>query len=123
MKTGAIELVWIVVADLPKAIEYYTKILGMKLLEHVPEYGWAELQSVSQGARLGIAQADSSQGMHAGKNAVVTITVDDMDQARNHLIKKGATILGGIQEVPGHVKLQMLADPDGNHLQIVQKLS
>ena len=31
-------------------------------------------------------------------------------------------MIGEMQEIPGHVKMQTAVDSDGNHFQIVQKL-
>lgn len=123
MQAGAIELAWIVVSDLAKAIEYYTHVLGLKLLENNEEYGWAELQSATGGARLGLAEASKEQQMHPGRNAVITINVKNIEQVREMLLKRGVMILGDIIEVPGQVKMQLFTDPDGNHMQIVEKLS
>jgi hypothetical protein len=38
------------------------------------------------------------------------------------LIKKQVKMLGEMMEVPGHVKLQMFQDSDGNHFQLAQML-
>lgn len=122
MQVASIDLIWIVVKDLKQAVKFYTETAGLKLMELHENFGWAELQGHQGGARLGIAEANNSEGMKAGQNAYVTLTVEDIEQAKESLAKKGAKLLGAIEEVPGHVKLQKGVDADGNHFQLVQKL-
>lgn len=122
MKAKSIDLIWIVVSDLKKAIEYYCDHLGMELKELVEEFGWAELKGPAGGATLGLTQAQGLSPLSQGENAVVTLTVEDLDAARQELMQKGAALQGDICEVPGHVRLQLLKDLDGNLLQLVQVL-
>jgi predicted enzyme related to lactoylglutathione lyase len=122
MKTQGIYLAWIIVKDIKAAIDFYTNQLGLTLQSFDEEFVWAEL-SGPDGCVLGICEESPEQGMIAGTNAVFTITVDDLDEAREECLKKGITLVGEVMEVPGHVKLQTLTDQDGNTLQLVQKLS
>lgn len=123
MKTKGIQLAWIIVENLEKAIEFYTKVVGLELKEYHKEFRWAEL-SGPNGATLGIGENtdDCKSPIKVGSNAVVTITVEDLDKALAHFVKHGATLIGGIEEVPGHVRMQTFADKDGNTMQIVQQL-
>lgn len=121
MKSQGIFLSWITVKDLEKAIEFYTKTVGLELKEHHKEFGWAELQGKS-GSLLGIAQENQQDSIKPGTNAVLTIAVEDIVQAKEHFINKGATLVGDVIEIPGEVKLQTFKDIDGNTLQLVQKL-
>lgn len=123
MAVKSIDLIWIVVKDLKKAIQFYTETMGLKLLEMHEEYGWAELQGYGEeGAMLGIAQTRNEVEMKSGQNAFITFTVENIEQAKKDLEKKGAKFIGNIETVPGHVMLQMGSDHDGNHFQLVQKL-
>lgn len=118
----SIDLAWILVNDLKKAVNFYTDIIGLKLLTLDEHYGWAELQGHEGGAKLGIAKSRKNQGMEPGQNACITLTVEDIQKAVAALKEKGAQCLGSIEEIPGHVKLQKVQDADGNQLQLVQKL-
>jgi predicted enzyme related to lactoylglutathione lyase len=123
METKSIELVWIVVKDLKKAVKFYTETVGLKLDVMSEEFGWAELHGHQGGARLGIAQEkDKPNSLKSGQNACVTLTVENLDKALKHLHTKHAKCIGKIQEIPGHVKMQMVADADGNIFQVVEKL-
>ncbi len=114
------ELAWIVVDDLKKAVQFYTETVGLKLMTLEENFGWAELEGQEGGARLGIAQASAE--CKAGQNAYVTFTVENIEHAHAHAIKNGAQAIGPLQEIPGHVKLQTYADQDGNHFQLAQML-
>lgn len=119
--TLGIQLAWIVVKDLKKAIEFYTNTVGLNLQEYHAEFGWAEL-SGPDGATLGISQESPQMDEKAGTNAVITVSVKDLEQALAEFVKKGAILIGEILEIPEHVKMQTFLDNDGNKLQIVQKL-
>lgn len=121
MKQTGVNMVWVVVKDLKQAIEFYTKVLGFKLDNESPEYGWAELSS-TQGTSIGLAAENDSCEIKAGNNAVITVSVPDIEVAREELKSKGVTLYGEVMEVPGHVKLQNFNDSDGNSFQLVQTL-
>jgi len=123
MRIKSMELAWIVVKDLKKALEFYTETVGLKLIEENEAFGWAELQGHEGGARLGIAQENSEEALKSGSNAIVTFTVENIEEAINDLKKKGAKLRGELQEISGHVKMQSIEDSDGNHFQLVQKLA
>jgi predicted enzyme related to lactoylglutathione lyase len=121
MKTLGIEMSWIVVKDFEAAIKFYTETVGLELRESSPEFGWAEL-SGPEGTLLGIARENIEYGAKAGTNAVVTVTVDDINKACEDFKKRGVKLVGDIIEVPGHVKMQTFQDSDGNTMQICEIL-
>ena len=122
MKVKSMDLSWVVVHDLKKAIKFYTEIVGLKLVETSEEFGWAELQGHEGGSRLGLAQMQPESEIKPGENACVTLTVDNLGQAIESVRGHGVHCLGDIIEVPGHVKMQMISDQDGNLFQLVEML-
>ncbi len=124
MTTLGLELAWIVVDDLKKAVKFYTEVVGLKLMELDEAHGWAELEGQEGGAKLGIAQKNPTdkEGNQSGQNAIVTFTVDNLEASVKHVVAKGASLIGAIQEVPGHVKMQTVQDIDNNRFQLVQLL-
>jgi len=122
MAQKSIELSWIVVADVKKAVKFFTEVVGLKLLTFDEKYGWAELQGATGGSMLGIAQEDEHSPVAPGSNAVVTITVDDIQKAKKDMEANGAKMIGDIMEVPEEVKLQMFADQDGNKFQLCEMI-
>lgn len=120
MPVKSLDLVWIVVSDFKSALKFYTETLGLKLMELSEEYGWAEVQGKEGGMRLGLAKQSEYCDVQPGQNAVVALTVKNLEKAKEDLIKKGAKCIGPVQEVPGQVKLQMIADADGNLMQLAE---
>ena len=121
--TKSIDLAWIVVKDFKQAVKFYTETVGLNLLKMNEQYGWAELQGPDGGAMLGISAEQAGNPYKAGQNACLTLTVDDLEKTRDSFLQKGAKFIGDIQEVPGHVRLLMGIDGDGNHFQLAQMLS
>lgn len=117
----SIDLIWIVVDDFQAALKFYTEVVGLTLLTNHGDF-WAELAGPNGGALLGISQKNEHCPIPPGHNAVLTLTVDDLDAAIEDLRKKGAKLVGDKQEVPGHARLQLFVDPSGNHGQLVQTL-
>ena len=122
MSIQGINLAWVVVRDIKKAVKFYTEVVGLKLEEMSEEYGWAELSGHAGGIRLGIAQQNDRDPIRPGQNAVVTLTVENLTKAAADLTKKGVKTVGEVVEVPNMVKLQMIVDQDGNHFQLVEML-
>lgn len=121
MKNLGIQLSWLTIKDLSSAIQFYTEIAGFELLEHSPEYGWAELKGEG-GSRLGLSTECEENPIKAGSNSITCITVDDITKACALFTQKGAKLIGEMMEVPGHVKIQSFLDKDGNTLQLVEKI-
>ena len=122
MAIKGFHLAWIVVKDIKKAIKYYTETLGLKISSFDENFGWAELVGHEGGALIGIAQVSGNEEIKPGENAVITLSVADIHQARKELLDKGATLEGDVMEIPGVVKLQSVKDLDGNHLQLVETI-
>jgi len=122
MAVKAINLSWITVKDFKKAIQYYTDVVGLKVDEISEEWGWAELSGHEGGAVLGIAAENEENPIKAGTNAVVTMTVESLETTCKELKGQGVELLGEVHEVPGHVKMQLCCDPDGNLFHIVEMI-
>lgn len=124
MQVEQLGLSWIVVKNLKEAVKFYTEVVGLQLDVLEEQMGWAELHGKNGGGRLGIAQMSGhGEPIAPGQNAIVTFTVSHLEKALEEMKKKGAKLLGDIQEIPGHVKLQTVQDKDGNHFQMCQLLS
>lgn len=119
-KVKKIDLAWIVVSDLKKAKKFFTESVGLKIAQDSEEMGWIEFAGHDGGAALGVASANSKNPISAGQNAITTFTVDNIDTSKNDFLKKGVKLIGEVVEVPGHAKLQLFSDTDGNLFQIVE---
>lgn len=121
MDIKGIHLAWVTVADIKSAVDFYTKTMGFTLCEFHEQFAWAELIG-KDGARLGLAQFNPDHGYKSGTNAIVTITVENIEKACAELKQKNVLLIGEILEIAGEVKMQTFADPDGNHFQLCQLL-
>jgi predicted enzyme related to lactoylglutathione lyase len=115
-------LAWIVVSDIKKARKFFIETLGLKEHIYTEEYGWAELSGQDGGTKIGLAQKSDKSEIEAGENAVITLTVANLEKTVAEFKKKNVNLVGEIIEVPGHVKLQLFTDQDGNKFQLVQTL-
>jgi predicted enzyme related to lactoylglutathione lyase len=122
MPATSADLAWIVVQDLNKAKKFFTETLGFKVTTESQEWGWIELEGEKGGMTIGLAKDDAHSPIARGSNAIITLTVANIDNERKLLESKGVKLLGDIMEVPGHVKMQLFTDSDGNHFQLVQML-
>lgn len=122
MRAKTMGLAWILVKDFKKAIKFYTEVVGLKVMEQNEEWGWAELEGHEGGARLGIAMdcPDHKTPVKPGHNAILSFTVDNIEQACKDMAKQGAELIGEIEEVPGHVKMQLVRDTEGNYFHMTE---
>lgn len=122
MGAKSAELAWVVVQDLEKAKKFFTEALDFVVTTESEQWGWIELKGKEGGMTIGLAKDDAHSPIARGSNAIITLTVDDIEKERKSLATKGVKLLGDIMEVPGHVKMQLFTDADGNHFQLVQLL-
>jgi len=116
------DLSWLSVTNLEKALHFYKETLGFKELSVSKEHGWAELQGADGGAVVGLAVKGEDNPIQPGANACITLTVDSIESEIVRLKERKVRLVGTIQTVPGHVKMQLLQDLDGNYLQLVEVL-
>jgi len=113
-----LELVPVPVADVDRAVAYYTERLGFVVDVDVrPADGVRVVQltppgsacSISMGTGLPVYEGTpgSIRGLH--------LVVDDIERARAELLDRGAEV-GPVQDVGGGVRYAGLEDPDGNTL-------
>ena len=109
------------VTDLARALEWYTNVLGFSLIHHVPENGWAELQTPISDVRVGLTEVESMPP--AGGGSVLTFNVRDVDAARTYVEAcDDVRFDGDTCTIEGWVRLATLYDPDGNVLMLAQSL-
>jgi predicted enzyme related to lactoylglutathione lyase len=121
MTIKSMDLSWVVVKDLDAAISFLTNVVGLELQEKNDMFSWAELSGLEGGGRLGVAKTNDTDNMPAGVNAVVTMSVDDIEAKKLELEGKNVTMIGDILEIPGIIKLQMFVDQDGNRFQLAEE--
>ena len=107
------------VRDRHASAEWYEKNLGFRLLVHIDEAGWSEMQTNTEGVTLGLGeQAEPAPG-----NTVPVFGVADIAAARAALEQVDVRFDGETETVEGMVSTATFYDPDGNALMLAQDLS
>jgi CreA protein len=110
------------VTDLGRSLDWYTDVLGFSVIHHVPENGWAELQTPVKQVRVGLTSVETMPP--AGGGAVLTFVTRDLDVARAYLeTRDDVRFDGETCTIEGWVRLATLYDPDGNVLMLAQDLT
>ena len=108
----------IFVSDMDRSIEFYTKILGLRLTQRFGNH-WAQVEA----GRLTIGLHPASPQNTAGRNGSVTIGFvlsSPIDEAVQALLAKGVKFRGPIAVDPNAGKFATFEDPDGNALYIME---
>ncbi|MCP5509670.1 MAG: VOC family protein [Chlamydiales bacterium] len=116
----------VTVKNLESAKHLFVDLLGLELKDYAPEYNWMEIGG-EEGSLLGVGQHSeeccvAELQQKPGEHAWVSISVDDVDATKKHLEANGIEFIGDVFEVPGHVKMALFKDKDGNRFWISQKL-
>ncbi len=107
------------VRDRHASAEWYEKMLGFRLLMHIDEAGWSEIQTNTQGVTLGLGE----QTEPAPGNTVPVFGVADIAAARVALESADVKFDGETETIEGMVSIATFYDPDGNALMLAQDLS
>ncbi len=108
------------VTSFDRSIDWYTNILGMKLLYRMDDIAWCELETSVARVTVGLSQVES---VSAGGGATLTFGVQDIEAAKASLDAAGVRQDGAIADVPGMVRYLTFYDPDGNALMFYQDMS
>lgn len=112
------------VSNLANAKKFFVDTLGLTLINEDSSFGWLEIGLDKCCPILGVGQEDPQYSSHkAGMNGIMSFLVDNIEEEKARLEKKGVSFEGAIQEVPGHVKLALFSDPSGNKFYLVEDLS
>ncbi|MGH8952998.1 MAG: VOC family protein [Acidimicrobiia bacterium] len=114
--------------NLPRAVAFYSR-LGFTQTFRVPTEGEAiHVDLDLDGYKIGIASVASTRDDHGldpvptGQRAAVILWTDDTAAAFAQLTAEGAPALAAPHEWLGNLLIAWIADPDGNPIQIVQRL-
>jgi predicted enzyme related to lactoylglutathione lyase len=103
-------------ADLDRAIEWYTRVLGLRIRFRIG--AWAEFET--EGASLALHRRRAVKRGRGRPNATAIFEVADIRAARARLSERGVRLVGGVKPVGEHGFLAAFADPDGNVFQLWQ---
>jgi catechol 2,3-dioxygenase-like lactoylglutathione lyase family enzyme len=106
-------LVQLGVADLDRAIRFYTEMLGFEVTERRDDLRFAHLDTNVDGLEIGLSEQPQPKG---SGSVLLNIGVADVGAARRALESRGVTFRRPTVIIPGKVALAEFADPDGNLL-------
>lgn len=101
-------------ADLDKAKEWYTQVLGVKPYFDQPFYVGFNVG----GFELGLDPDMST--VTQGSNAVAYWGVEDAEAAYKRVLQLGAKVHNEVQEVGGGIRVASVTDPFGNVFGIIE---
>ncbi len=108
--------VTVIVSDLDKAVDFYTKILGLKLELHA-KGNWATISA--PGLTIGLHPA-SEHGPQPGNSESLSIGLEVEDLSNAMVALKGKGVNFGYVMDDKEVKLAFFKDPDNNPLYLAQ---
>jgi predicted enzyme related to lactoylglutathione lyase len=103
------------VANLDRAIEFYTKVLEFTITERRDDLKFAHIRTNVPGLEIGLNEIADPKGTGS---AVLNISVADVVAARKALEERGVRFRGETVIIPGKVALAPFSDPDGNALRL-----
>jgi catechol 2,3-dioxygenase-like lactoylglutathione lyase family enzyme len=105
------------VSDMDRSVNFYTKILGLKLAERFGDH-WASIEA----GKLAIGLHPASNKNQAGKNGSIIIGLEltgNIEEAIAKMTQQGVQFRGGVsQDNVGETAY--FEDPDGNLLYMIQ---
>ena len=116
MKIKGLRTVICQVSDMDRAVDFYSRVLGLELEMKTPY--WSSL--LCGDVRIGLHPPFDGQTAPYGgfgKGWFLNFEVEDLADARQALAGAGVKITRDHHEIPGGVLLDF-EDPDGNNIQI-----
>jgi predicted enzyme related to lactoylglutathione lyase len=108
------------VTDMDKAIEFYTTVLGMKVLVEERRYNWVEVGLRDDLGRIAITEQREGGRASGGPTGVI-LMVDDIHAVYRRATEMGARFNLPPQREPWRGIIARIEDPDGNELTLVDR--
>lgn len=118
-----IDHVAIVVSDMDRAVDFYTGVLGLKLILDGRSQGGEKKSFIGTKSRVLIALTeDSERGGSPGPSAEgvnhIAFGVDDLEKAHRILRERGVEFIEEKSSPDGKIQAYHFLDPDGLELEI-----
>jgi predicted enzyme related to lactoylglutathione lyase len=111
-------LMTIMVADMDRAVSFYTDTLGLSLRFRAGN-DWAEVNS--PGVRIGLHPTRAGSSPSASQSVSLGFEVNDIDTAMSELKGRNVAFAGGIID-GGQERIAHFSDPDGHLLYLFQQV-
>jgi lactoylglutathione lyase len=120
MESYEVYAVRIFVRDWTRALDFYSKTLGMPVAFASEAMGWAELATGGSHLALERARPDDPESRElVGRFVAVSLRVADIDRCYTELRAKGVEFVAPPEKQPWGGTLAHLRDPDGNVLTLL----
>jgi len=100
----------IFVSDFGRAVDFFSKTLGLKLTMREDKFGYASFDSGS----ISFAVAETDDSSLVGRHTGIGFIVDDIDKAYEEMKTKGVEFDMSPTKQPWGGTLALFKDPDGN---------
>ncbi len=123
LTTGSV-LSCVTVSNMERTKHLFTEVLGLELKDFQPDYNWMEVGNEKE-SLIGFGECPKEGGEGSpqpGSNAIVSIGVENLEEAMEALKAHHIEFLGDIMEVPGQVKMVLFQDFDGNRFFLCESL-
>jgi predicted enzyme related to lactoylglutathione lyase len=112
---GGVDFVAVPTHDLPRAVEFYEKTLGLPRSVYLEERNYAEFETGN--LTLSVIDAEAMGMEHHVQHHEIALHVDDVEAARATLRERGVEFRGDTFDT-GVCHMALFNDPDGNALML-----
>lgn len=120
LKVGPIQ---IFVSDLEKAKEWYTKVLGMKIVKEYPEFKCILMKLGKTEFDVGVPDPCWGEGwdkVKVGGRTSIFFEAENIKETWDELKKRGVKVVEELSERPWGEMKAVFADPDGNEFNLIE---
>ncbi len=126
IRVKTIDHVTIVVEDIQRSSDFYTKVLGMQQIDR-PNFGFpgawfqagnTQIHLVLQSEKAGSAGIGEFDGLDPSLSFHYAFDVDDCDAAAKRLTELGLQIVVGPRQRPDGARQVYVYDPDGHLIEL-----
>ena len=126
IRVKTIDHVTIVVQDIQRSTDFYTKVLGMQQIER-PNFGFpgawfqagnTQIHLVLQSEQAGSAGIGEFDGLDPSLSFHYAFQVDDCDAVAKRLTELGLQIAVGLRQRPDGARQVYVYDPDGHLIEL-----
>lgn len=108
----------IAVTDIQRALDFYVGVLGMsKTFENGDPVGFVILKRDAGELHLTLSRTHSATDRN-----VAHLLVDNATQLHDHLVARGVRIIKGLRDADYGLRGFVFADPDGNRIDVGQRV-
>lgn len=111
--------VWYNVSDIKVTKSFYEKKLSFECLMYDEEGGMVIMKANTENVEIGFSQANEVEP----SSSSTVFSVINIEESVKILKKRGIEFVGGIDVIPGMVKLATFSDPDGHSLMLAESLT